>query len=160
MKNSTRQLLGIGAVVVIAAVSISAVSGPGGFGPGTHRGMMGGPGMMGGGPGRMMGGDPVAFTDQRLASIKEQLGITPEQEPAWSVFEDALRGRAGLMAAHRQIMMQNRAQGFSMQDRQAMMQGGRQQMQQVNDATKALYATLTPEQQATADQLKIGRHCM
>ncbi|WP_051301717.1 Spy/CpxP family protein refolding chaperone [Sedimenticola selenatireducens] len=136
---------------------------PGGMmgGPrGMHNpgGMMGGPGGMynpGAGRGGMMGGDPVAFTDQRLTELKSALGVTGEQEKAWNTYADALKGQADMMMSHRQLMFGG--EQITAEQRFAFHQQGLDQMQKIATASRDLYSTLTPEQQAKAGNL-IGMH--
>lgn len=87
----------------------------------------------------------------RLEQLKADLGITPEQEPAWNTYSQAMqpKDRSGdekrpefskLTTPERIEYMQSR-------------QGERQQhMDQRLDAVKRFYAHLTPEQQAIYDQ--------
>jgi hypothetical protein len=172
MTQTTKRTLGILAAAATLVVATGGVIAAGGNGPdsgtswyGPGRmggwGMMGGPGMMGpgmmggpgmiGGPGMMMSGDPVAYTQQELTELKTRLGITPAQETAWNAYASALLGRAGLMTAHRQVMLGSAPvtpeQGLTFH------QQGMAQMQQVATATRDLYAVLTPEQQAKASSL-------
>ena len=152
MKQTTKYILGVAAASALIIGATSGVFARGGFGPGWggHHGMMGGPGGMRGGPGMMMGSDPVAYTDQRLTKLKTTLDITPEQESAWSTYAEALKGRAGLMTAHRQAMFGGTV---SPEQHLSFHQQGMVQMQKVTDASSGLYAVLTPEQQAKAGNL-------
>ena len=172
MKQTTKYVLGIAAASALIIGASSGVFARGGFGPGWggHHGMMGGPGGMMGGPGNMMGGpggmrggpgmmmsgDPVAFTDQRITQLKTTLGITPEQETAWSAYAEAVKGKAGLMVSHRQAMWG--PDGVTADQRLGFHQQGLEQMQKVTAATRDLYSVLTPEQQAKAGGL-IGPRC-
>ncbi len=158
MKTSTKRFLGISATTVIVIGAATAALAHGGFGPGQGggHGMMGGPGagqgwMMQGfrgmhGPAGMMGGDPAANADARLEQVREALAITPEQEPAWEAFETAMKGRAAMMNAHRQIMMGG--EPVTAEQRTALRQQGMGQMQALHDARLNLYRILTPEQQS------------
>jgi hypothetical protein len=170
MKQTTNQFLAITAAAILIGTAGNAIAhggygpgwggpggmmgGPGGMGP---PGMIGGPGGMPGiarGPGAMKGTDPVAYTDQRLAQAKAELGITPEQEAAWTRYADAAKAKAELMAAHRQAMFGGET--VTPEQRQAFHQEGQAQRQQVATATRELYAVLTPQQQASAGAL-LGR---
>ena len=133
----------------------------GGYGPG----MMGGgprggygPGMMGGGPRGGYGpgfaqGGPAANVDARLAFLKNELAITADQESAWQAFAkqtkqqaesmQALRGQATAAAKTAPERLEQRAE-FAKQ-RAANMEAR-------SAALKDLYAALTPEQKAVADQ--------
>lgn len=129
--------------------------------------MMGGPGMMGGygqmmGGGRaMMGGprgmmfdDHAAHAEQRLENFRTELNITEEQEDVWKGFADALRAQAAAMNARHQAMAGGKEFGFA--ERFAQMEAGAAQREAVAGAAQALYAALSPEQQARADALTAG----
>lgn len=127
MKTSTRIVATLAASAAVALAGIAFAhpeSGPGadwpmGRGPGMGMGMGMGPGMgmghgmgmgMGMGPGwGPMGGpgaggapgaDPAAAA-ARLAALKEQLKITPAQEPAWQAFASALNSGQAAWDAQR-----------------------------------------------------------
>ena len=131
------------------------MGGPGGMqGPG---GMMGGPGgMRGPGVGAMMGGDPVAFADQQLTETKSVLGITPDQEGAWNAYEEAVKGKAALMLTHRQTMFGDNP--VTTEQRFDFREQGLEQMQLLTAASRDLYNSLTPEQQAQAGYLVGFQH--
>lgn len=164
MNSNTRKLIGAAAVsglVLAAGTAVYAHGGPG-FdqgammgGWGGHHGMIGGHGGMhgfGGGPGFMSNGDPVAFTDGRLKELKETLGITEQQEETWNTYAEAVRGRAKLMVARREIMKTSGGPQMSAEQRIELMQQGADQMQRVATATADLYAKLSPEQKSKADE--------
>ncbi|MCP5409130.1 MAG: Spy/CpxP family protein refolding chaperone [Chromatiaceae bacterium] len=158
MKQTTKRYLGIAAASALTIGVATAVFAHGGFGPGFgqgwggHHGMMGGPGgmmsgpggMMGG-PGSMMSGDPVASADQRLSGLRTTLEITADQETAWNAYAEAVKGKAGLMLAHRQSMMGSA--GVAPEQRFAFHQQGLEQMQRITTTGRDLYNLLTPEQQ-------------
>ena len=157
MKQSTKRTLTVvgAAALIIGAGSVAFAQGYGpGYGPGWggHRGMMGGPGGgygPGMGRGMMMGGYGAAYGDQRLAELKEALGITSGQEAAWNRYADAVKARADLMQSHRQQMF---AMGTVTPDqRLSFHQQGLDQLQQVSASRRDLYSVLTPSQRATAD---------
>ena len=162
MKQTTKRFLGFAVASALVIGAATGVFARGGFGPGWggHHGMMGGPGGMQGpfgGPGMMTGGDPVAYADQRLTRLETTLGISPEQEGAWNAYADAVKGKAGLMAAHRQAMFGTG--GVTADQRLSFHQQGLAQMQQLTAAIRDLYAVLTPEQQAKTGGL-IGPRCV
>lgn len=157
MKQSVKRTI---AVTTIAAVVIGAASGVfagGGYGPGWggHHVMMGGPGGMygqNGGPGTMMGsGFTQGYTDPQLSDLKTSLGITNDQENAWNAYVTAVQSRAEIMQSHRQAMITNGQ--ITPQQRLAFRQQGFDQMQQVINARRTLYNSLTPEQRTRADEL-------
>jgi len=156
MKQTTKRVLTLTAVSALIIGAAGGVFARGGFGPGWggHHGMMGGGPGYGGGPG-MMGGGRGMFQAQNLDQIKTNLGITPEQEPAWNAYADAVQARTDLMNSHRQAMFSGTV---TPDQRLAFHQEGLAQMQKVVEARQALYATLTPEQQARGGYLT-GRNC-
>ncbi|MCG6942199.1 MAG: Spy/CpxP family protein refolding chaperone [Thiohalocapsa sp.] len=111
--------------------------------------MMGGPGMMG--PGMM--GASVKDTEQWLADVKQQLGITASQEDAWKGYKQAVTNQSALMNAHHETMWNGQAIGGN--EFAQMRQQGWQTMQQTGQAANTLYQSLTPEQQAKARGLLI-----
>jgi hypothetical protein len=164
MNSGTKKLIGAAAVsglILAAGAAVYAHGGPG-FGPGAmmggwggQHGMMGGPGGMhgfGGGQGHMWSGDPVAYTDVRLTDLKETLGITAEQEETWNSYVEAVRGRAQLMVAHREIMRNSGGPEMTTDQRIGLMQQGADQMQRIATATADLYAILSAEQKSKADE--------
>ena len=141
--------------------------GPGqGYGPGhgMGRGMGpgGGPGSMGYGPmGRGMGpqgfGNPGAMADARNAYLKSELKITPAQESAWNAFADQRKQQVEAMQAWR-TTVQGSAQATAperLELRNQIMKKRQEQMEKMTTAVKDLYAVLTAEQKALADQ-RIG----
>jgi len=159
MKQTTKLVLGLAAAssLGLAAVNVAlAYGGPGfGRGGGGHHGMMGGQmHHMSGTPGPMMGGEMVTSVTERLATLKSELEITPEQKTAWQTYAAAVQGQAGLMVAHRQSMHSGT---LSTDQRQTFHQQGMDQMRKVSHAAEALYAVLTPEQKARAGGLIGGR---
>jgi len=130
---------------------------------------------MGGGQCDMMGGgmqghsmghrgmgkmDPAkmqAKMDQRHAVLKAQLKITAAQEAAWTTFMDAHKPPAGMMGKP-QPAMADMAKLTTPERIDKMKEMRTQRMAEMTaamdkraDATKTLYAVLTPEQQKTFD---------
>lgn len=162
-KISTAVRIAVGAAALaMAAVATAqpcggagAGFGPGmggGFGPG--MGMRGGPGM-GMGPGHGARGpvDHAAVADGRLAYLKSALKITPAQEGAWDAFATTSKAQAASMDAMREKMWQS---GATAPERAAARAEAMQQratvMAAASKALGSLYAVLTPEQKAVADQ--------
>lgn len=162
--------------VALAALSFAAATAvfahnPPGMGMGMQQGMgpgMMGPGMMGMGPGmgpmagmhgpaghrgRMAGGDPVANMDAHLGALKSELKITATQDAAWQAFIGKAKAQAQTMQA-----LRSKAQepGVSAPERMAQrtefMKLRLANMEAMNGAVKDLYAVLSPEQKALADQ--------
>ncbi len=160
MRQSNRKILALGVAYALALGAAASVLAAGSQGGNPCPGMMGGPGrMMGMGPG-MMGMGPgmmgmmgsVADTTDRLAQIKNELGITPAQEQAWKAYTQAITNQSALMNAHRQAMW-NGNMPPPPDQRATMRQQGWQTMQQTRQATQDLYQALTPDQRSKADNL-------
>ncbi len=108
------------------------------------------------GMGKMDATKIQARMDQRFDALKMQLKITPAQESAWSAYTAAMKPPAGMMA-HRPDPAE--MQKLSTPERIDKMQALRtQRMTQMNatmtqrgEATKAIYAVLTPEQRKLFD---------
>ena len=106
-----------------------------------------------GGPGgRMM--DPARMqqrAEQRLAALKKDLQITPEQEGAWSQFATAMKPPARPQRPDREAMAK-----LTTPERIDQMRALRQQRMAEADkrgeAVKAFYAALTPEQKKRFDE--------
>lgn len=179
MKRTSTIALGIGAALSLALASTVVNAhpygnGPGwgmgqghGYGMGPMGGMGHGPGMggmgamgaMGYGPmGRGMGpqsfGDPAAMVEGRLASLKFELKITPAQEKAWEAYAGKAKQQAEAMRALR-TTMQGNTQASAPERlalRTEMMKKRAEQAEGMASALKDLYAALTPEQKAIAEQ--------
>ena len=130
-----------------------------GYGPGAMgQGPMG-PGPMGQGPmGRGMGPqglvNPSAMADARNAYFKSELNITPAQEPAWKAYAEQRKQQVVAMQALR-ASAQGSAQATAperLELRNQMMKKRQEQMEKGTTAFKELYAVLSPEQKALADQ--------
>jgi protein CpxP len=97
--------------------------------------------------------DPAKMQErhaQRLAELKQKLQITAAQEPAWNSFTTAVRPNLDRKRMDREAIAR-----MSTPDRIDHMRVLRQQraaeMDRRGEATKAFYATLTPEQQKVFD---------
>jgi hypothetical protein len=125
-------------------------------------GMMGGPDGGGMNHHRMGRMDPAkmqAMIDKHHAAMKAKLKITAAQESAWSAFESAHKPPVGAIEK-RQAMMDEMAKLTTPQRLDKMKELHAQHMGEMTaamdkraEATKALYAALTPEQQKTFDAL-------
>ena len=116
------------------------------------RGM--GPGPMGQGMGPQGYGNPSAMADARNAYLKSELKITPAQESAWKAFADQAKQQAEAMQAWRSTV-QGSAQATAperLELRNQIMKKRQEQMEKGSAAFKELYAVLSPEQKALADQ--------
>lgn len=143
----------------------------GGYGPGYGMGlgMMGGygpgygmgPGMMGGyGPGYGMGPQAMfnAYSgnvEDGLAALKAELGITAKQDSAWQAFSKNAKQQNENRQAWFAKMHEARSAGSApelLAQQAELMKQRQAEMDASAAALKDLYATLTPEQKAIADQ--------
>jgi len=149
MKRTHSLIAGVVAGVALAVTAASYAQPYGGMGYGHGPGM----GMMGPGHGRMAGDDNVATADVRLSDLKAQLQITTTQEGAWQAFVAAAKQQAASMQAMRAQMQTNAGTGpEQMSQRATAMQQRAAGMATMANAFGALYAALTPDQKAIADQ--------
>ncbi len=151
-----------GALVLAVATAVAAAPygpGPGAGGcdgAGPHMGMGMGPGGFGPGGQGMSGGGFGAGSVASLEALKSKLAITADQEAAWQAFAKQAAEQSSQMQAMR---AQHRATVDAETTAPAMMSlriGAMTQrlaaMQAMNTALTDLYAVLTPQQRATADQ--------
>ncbi len=174
MKRVTKIVIGTVTVLTLGLAAAVVSAHPYGYGPGWGMGQdpgfgLGagmGPGMgpmgrghMGYGPmGQGMGpqayGNPAAAAEWRLSGLKAELKITSAQESAWKVFADQAKQQAEAM----QVLMisaQGSAQATAperIELRNQIMKKRQEQMEKGTAAFKDLYAVLSPEQKALADQ--------
>ena len=148
MKRTHSLIAGVVAGVALAVAAAAYAQPYGGMGYG-H-----GPGMgMGPGHGPMAGFDPAAIADARLSDLKAQLKITAGQEGAWQAFAAEAKVQAASMQAMRAQMQANAGTGpEQMGQRATAMQQRAASMATMANAFGVLYAVLTPEQKAIADQ--------
>jgi protein CpxP len=99
-------------------------------------------------------GNPAAAAEWRLSGLKSELKITAAQESAWKTFADQAKQQAEAMQA-----LMTSAQGSAqataperIELRTQIMKKRQEQMEKGTTAFKELYAVLTPEQKALADQ--------
>lgn len=126
--------------------------GMGGRGMGPGAGM--GPGMRGG----MHGPETPAVTAARLSDLKAELKIGAAQDGAWQAYTAVVQQQAEQRQALRtqmQAQMQD-PQAVTPAERaahrEAMLQQRETHFATLDAALKDLYAVLTPEQKAVADQ--------
>jgi len=167
MKRNHKIIAGLIIAAGISGVAIAqGRAGCDGMGP---QGM--GPQGMGPMNGQQMGRqasmkfDPAARAERRLDMFKGQLKLTPQQEPLWQAFAEKAKGEAGKgrQAFQAQAADEKLTAPERMAKRQAMMQEHLTALTGVNESFGRLYAALTPEQKATADQFAArmgskGRH--
>jgi hypothetical protein len=173
MKSTSKIIIAVAATLSLA-IGGAVLAQPGGFGPGYGHmggGMGYGMGPGGSGPGYGMGGGhmggyggghgmgPQAMfngnADEGLAALKSELGITAKQDSAWQAFTKNAKqqneNRQAWFAKMQQARSARSAPELLAQQTEFMKQ--RQAEMEANaSAVKDLYATLTPEQKAIADQ--------
>lgn len=138
-----------------------------GMGPGMMYGQGYGPGYGMGGHGMMMGMMGGGYTEGSVAFLKAELGITAQQEAVWKPFAEALRSfgatmhgpRHGRQAAPVQ-QPQSQTLPDSLETRVGWMEGHLAALKTLSSTAKPLYAALTPEQKAKADDLLGGCPCL
>jgi hypothetical protein len=148
MKRTHSLIAGVVAGVALAVAAATYAQPFGGMGQGY------GPGMgMGPGHGPMAGVDPAAMADARLSDLKAQLKITTAQEAAWQTFAAQAKQQAASMQAMRAQMQASAGTApDQMGQRATAMQQRAAGMATMTNAFGALYAVLSPEQKAIADQ--------
>ena len=87
---------------------------------------------------------------QRQADLKAKLKLAPEQEGAWATFTAAMKPPASLQRPSRAEMDQLNTPA-RLDKMQALRTQHNAAMDQRSNATRAFYATLTPEQQKVFD---------
>lgn len=163
MKTITK-ILGLGtAAAVAAAVGWQALADPGpGYGPGAMHGysgmgMMGG-GMMGMGPG-VMGWHAVS-PEARLALVKTEIKITPEQTAAWNAYAKTVQEAETSIRERHEGVDPAAIRDMSAADRTAFMTQMHGQMENtfesVKTATDGLLGVLDDAQKAKASQFLTG----
>jgi hypothetical protein len=101
----------------------------------------------------MAGIDPAAMAESHLSDLKAQLKITSAQDSAWQTFAAQAKAQAASMQAMRAQMQQDTGTAPErMAQRATAMQQRAAGMATMATAFSALYAVLTPEQKAIADQ--------
>lgn len=102
--------------------------------------------------------NPKAAVEGHLAALKVELKITPDQEKAWQTFAGKARSQSDTMIARRE-KFRGQAQANQtlpaperLAQRTERMKEGLANMEAMTAAVKDLYAVLTPEQKALADQ--------
>lgn len=157
MKITTRfAAVSLAVLTLGLAGAVAAHPGMGqGMGPGMGQGMHGG--MRGGMAGPQT---PAEFT-ARLSDLKSALKITEAQEGAWQAFSAASQQQfeqRQALRAQMQAQMQNATPADRAAQYEAMKTARETHFAARNKALTDLYAVLTPEQKAVADQQLRGPH--
>jgi len=139
-------------------------------GPMMQRGPMGmGPmmGMMGGDcpmMGMTRGGDgPPAFAEGRIAFLKAELAITPQQQATWDAYADAIKRNLESMRGMRQTMMTAMSASTPVERLEAHVTAMESRVKALNDVKPALaklYEALTTDQKMKANEILSGMGCM
>ncbi|MDA8416160.1 MAG: Spy/CpxP family protein refolding chaperone [Betaproteobacteria bacterium] len=100
-------------------------------------------------------GDPVTNAQRHLDQFKQELGLSESQNDAWKRYaEDTLATvqaiRDQTKAAEQNVKPETAPQRFD--EHIALMRQRLQGFERMNQALKAFYDTLTPEQKAIADR--------
>jgi len=152
MTHTTRRLLALVAAAVVASTSTLALARGGDCGPSMGEGMQG----------HAMQGKMAERMKERMAKhqaeLKAKLKLTAEQEGAWSQFTTAMQPAAALQHPDR-AEMEKLTTPQRLEKMQAFKAQRDAEMTKRVDATKAFYATLTPEQQKVfdAEHSRMGR---
>jgi len=167
MKNSTKimaaALIAFGVAGAAYAHQNGAMAGMGMQGMGMH-GM--GMGNQGAGPAGQRGMHDPSAGAGRLAALKTELKISAAQEPAWQNFEATVNQQTQARQAMRDGMhasMQDPKAAATMDhaaQREAMSKLQAAQQSERDAARQALFAALSPEQKALAEQRLAGQHGM
>jgi hypothetical protein len=137
----------IATLALLAALGVSSlvIAHPGGMGMGPMGGMHG--------PRAMMMADPAAMADQHLTDAKAALKITADQETAWQTFAGKARQQAAEMPKMRDQMLQMQGSAPERMNQHAeAMKSQVGHLESMSTALRDLYAVLSPEQKAVADQ--------
>ena len=96
-----------------------------------------------------------------MAYLKGELNITAEQQAAWDAYAAAVIGRVELMQAMHEGMAKTMQTGTATERMDARISGMEamlESMKAMKPATEGLYAVLSDQQKAVADEL-IGGDC-
>ncbi len=95
--------------------------------------------------------------DQRMADLKKDLQLTPAQEAAWTQFATAMRPPASMPQRPDREAMARLTTPERIDQMQAMHRQRQAEMDRRAEATKAFYASLTPDQKKKFDA-QTARH--
>ena len=150
MKRTYKIAAAVATTLGLAAAAYAYQGGGPGFGPCNGDGPRAGMAGPYGGRGDF---NPTAMIEGRLAYQKAELNITKAQETAWQAYSAKARAQAGIMLAMRGTMLNTDGSAPErIAARTALMKQHLAQAEAMSAALKDLYAVLTPEQKAIADQ--------
>lgn len=145
-----------------AAAAPKSAPAQGGMMGGGMPGMMGG-GMMKGGMMQMMQDCPMmggaGLMDNRIDSLKSDLGITDVQKAPWEAYVTQLKANQQSMQdmqARMKAMMAAKSPMEHLDTDIAMIEGRLKALKEMKPVLASLYAVLTAEQKTKADQLLTG----
>jgi Spy/CpxP family protein refolding chaperone len=95
--------------------------------------------------------------DQRMAELKKDLQLTPTQEAAWTQFTNAMRPPASMPQRPDREAMARLTTPERIDQMQALHKQRQAEMDRRAEATKAFYASLTPDQKKKFDA-QTARH--
>lgn len=101
-----------------------------------------------------MKSDPVQRVERHLAMLKYQINVTDAQEPLWQAYAQKMKAEAGkgMQALRTQSVDEKLSAPERMAKMQSLMEERLVAMRGVHESFNHLYAALTPEQKAKADQ--------
>ena len=109
----------------------------------------------------MMGG-MSAYADGRIAFLKSELGITEAQETVWQAYAAALKKHLDRMLANQQSVMEVLEAKTPVDRMRAYikaMDGRMNSLKELEGPLAGLYTALSPEQQASSDEILTGLGC-
>lgn len=113
--------------------------------------------------GTMMGADTATHAEGRIAFLKAELAITDAQKGAWDAYAAALEKNLAGMQAMRPTMMkvmEAKTPVERLDAHIAAMDGRLASLKEVKPVLDKLYAALSADQKAKADQILTGMGCM
>jgi Spy/CpxP family protein refolding chaperone len=151
MKRNHTIIAGLILAATVATTAYAQGRGCDGMGP-MGMGPMSGPGGQAGQRGGMKF-DPAQRAERHLGVMKNELKLTAEQEPLWQAYAEKMKSEAGKgFQARTQATDEKLSAPERMAKMEALMQERLAAMKGVHESFNRLYAGLTPEQKATADQ--------
>lgn len=102
--------------------------------------------------------DRMKMVEKHLEHVKKILQITPEQEPTWQAYTTKVTTKVKMMITERNHMRQERSDASittpeRMEDIAKSLQRRAEEMSEMANVTKTLYAKLTPAQRIQFDNI-------
>lgn len=96
--------------------------------------------------------DPAERANRHLDVFKNRLKLTPEQEPLWNAYAEAVQAQAGKgLEAMRALAQEKLSAPERLAKHESLLEARLAAMKAVHEHFNRLYAALTPEQKAIAD---------